>query len=291
MAMTTYEGTSRIRIDRDLRAQNRPLLMGILNVTPDSFSDGGTYLDPDRALRRARIMVKEGADILDIGAESTRPGAHTITVQQELDRLMPIVTRLLAEDLPVLLSVDTSKPAVMRAVLRAGVQMINDVNALQAEGALEAVADADAGVCLMHKRGTPSTMQQQTDYTDVVRTVKDFLEARIHACLIVGIAPSRIVIDPGFGFAKKLEHNIVLLQQLRIFCQLGYPVLVGLSNKSMVGQILGKGVSEREQGSLVAHTVALLNGANILRTHHVAASRDVILMLERLIPRVTKENK
>ena len=252
-----------------------PRVMGVLNVTPDSFSDGGRFATRDAALAQARAMVEQGAGLLDIGGESTRPGARAVSEQEELDRVLPVIEALRGET-PVPLSIDTMKPAVMRAALAAGAAMINDVNALQGSGAVEAVRAAGAAVCLMHMQGEPRTMQANPVYGDVVREVAAFLAARAAACEKAGIARDAIVIDPGFGFGKRLEHNLALLGRLDALTTLGYPVLVGLSRKSMFGQIVGAGVGERLPAGLAAAAMAVGKGAGIVRTHDVAATRDAV---------------
>jgi dihydropteroate synthase len=245
--------------------------MGVINVTPDSFSDGGLYTDLSKALRRAQEMVSEGAALIDIGGESTRPGAQPVSVQVELDRVIPIVEAV-TKEIPVAVSVDTSKPAVMRAALRAGATMINDVRALREPGALDVLAQSDAMVCLMHMQGSPATMQHQPAYTDVVTEVKAFLASRVQACEAAGIERKRLFIDPGFGFGKTLGHNLSLLKRLSAFHELGLPLLVGLSRKSMIGSLLDVPVTERLYGSLAATVIALWQGAAIIRAHDVKAT-------------------
>ena len=259
---------------------SRPRLMGILNTTPDSFSDGGSYyqngqLSLDLVLQRARKMLAEGADIIDVGGESTRPGARPPSEQEELDRVIPVV-ELLVKELGALVSVDTSSPAVMRASVRAGAGLINDVRALQREGALEAVAESGLPVCLMHMQGQPETMQAQPTYSDPVVEVIDFLKARAAECERAGIDRERLILDPGFGFGKTLAHNLALLRQLNDLVALGFPVLVGLSRKSMMDKLLGRDVSERLPGSLALALAAAERGAHIIRVHDVAATRDVL---------------
>jgi len=248
----------------------RPRVMGILNVTPDSFSDGGRFLDREAALRQGRALVAEGADILDVGGESTRPGAATVSVQEELDRVIPVIEAL-AGELPVPLSIDTSKPEVIEAAVAAGASLINDVAALRRPGALAAAAEAGVPVCLMHMQGEPGTMQQQPTYRDVVAEVRDFLAGRVAACEAAGIPRDRLLVDPGFGFGKTLAHNLALLRDLRTLHGLGVPVLVGLSRKSMIGALLdGAPVGERLYGSLAAAVLAVERGAAIVRVHDVA---------------------
>ena len=227
---------------------SRPLVMGIINVTPDSFSDGGQHLQRDAALAHAQQLIREGADLLDIGGVSTRPGAPLVGVQQELDRIMPVIEGLRGVPLP--LSVDTCSPEVMRAALAAGVSMVNDINALQQPDAMSAVAASQTAVCLMHMQGTPQTMQQQPHYQHVVEEVLAFLHVRITAAQAAGIARERIVIDPGFGFGKTLAHNLDLMRRLDEFAELGVPLLVGLSRKSMLGAITGQDVEHRVHASV-----------------------------------------
>ena len=253
---------------------SRPLIMGIVNVTPDSFSDGGRYLQRDAALAYANQLVEQGADLLDIGGESTRPGAPVISVQQELDRVLPVIEGLRGIALPV--SVDTRKPEVMRAALAAGASMVNDINALQQPEAMAIVAGSNAAVCLMHMQNNPQTMQQQPNYHDVVAEVIEFLRARIAAALVAGIARERIVVDPGFGFGKTLEHNLALLRRLHEFSTLGVPLLAGLSRKSMLGTITSQDVEHRVYASVAAALLAVQRGANIVRVHDVQATVDAL---------------
>ncbi|MHB8423736.1 MAG: dihydropteroate synthase [Gammaproteobacteria bacterium] len=254
----------------------QPRVMGVLNRTPDSFSDGGIFTDFAAAVRRAHAMAEEGAAIIDIGGESTRPGADAVSVQQELDRVMPLVERLAGEmDTPI--SIDTGKPEVMREAVRAGAVMINDVYALRLPGALTAALACRAPVCLMHMRGEPRGMQQNPQYADVVTEVRDFLEERTRVCEAAGIPRSQILIDPGFGFGKTLAHNLALLRRLHEFASLGQPLLVGLSRKSSIGTLLG-GVPpmERLHGSVAAAAVAVLRGAHIIRAHDVKATVEAL---------------
>lgn len=265
-----------LRLGEEHLDLSRPRIMGVLNRTPDSFSDGGVYTDLDAALAHARSMLGEGADILDIGGESTRPGAAPVPPDEEIKRVIPLVERL-AGGLGAQVSVDTSKPEVMRAAIQAGAVMINDVYALRQPGAMEAVAASDVAVCLMHMQGEPRTMQENPRYQDVVREVAAFLLERAEACLAAGIARDRIVLDPGFGFGKTREHNLDMLRRLPELVALGYPLLVGLSRKSMLGTLLGgKPVEQRLHASLAAATVAVMNGAHILRVHDVAPTDDVM---------------
>ncbi len=265
---------------------SRPRLMGVLNTTPDSFSDGGSYyrsgqLSLELALRRAQQMLEEGADIIDIGGESTRPGSTPVSEQEELDRVVPVVEAV-AGQLGALVSVDTSSPAVIRETARAGAGLINDVRALQREGALAAATESGLPVCLMHMQGSPETMQERPDYRDPVEEVKAFLLERVAACESAGIGAERILLDPGFGFGKTLEHNLDLLRRLDEFEALGYPLLVGLSRKSMLGHLLGREVGERLPGSLALAMAAAQRGARIIRVHDVAPTRDVLAVLSAL---------
>ena len=253
---------------------DRPAVMGVLNVTPDSFSDGGRYLDPDAALAQAERMAAEGAAIIDIGGESTRPGAAALAGEEELRRVLPVLERVAAR-LPVLLSVDTSNPEVIRRASAAGAHLVNDVRALRLPGALEAVAGSALGVCLMHMQGEPASMQADPRYDDVVEEVKTFLAERVQTCIAAGIARERLCIDPGFGFGKLLAHNLQLLRDLAQFERLGLPLAVGLSRKSMV-TALGARSHERLAGSLALATIAVLQGVQIVRAHDVAATVDAV---------------
>ena len=246
--------------------------MGVVNVTPDSFSDGGKFLDPQAAIAHGRRLIEEGADILDIGGESSRPGARAVAEDEELQRVLPVLKAM--KDVPV--SVDTRRPSVMRAVLAEGASMINDIEALAAPGALDAVADTDCAVCLMHKQGDPATMQQAPRYEDVAGEVKQYLKTRIAACEIAGIERDRITVDPGFGFGKTAEHNFALLRRLPEIAALGIPVVAGWSRKSTLGTVTGRPVGERLAGSLAAALLALQGGATILRVHDVKETRDVV---------------
>lgn len=246
----------------------QPAVMGVLNVTPDSFSDGGRYTALDAALHRADAMVAEGAAIIDVGGESTRPGAPPVSVQEELDRVLPVVERL-AQELPIPISVDTSKPEVMREAARAGAGLINDVWALRQPGALEAAAASGLPVCLMHMLGEPATMQQEPRYDDVVTEVRAFLAERVQACMAAGIPRERILVDPGFGFGKTLEHNLSLLRYLDSFTDMAAGVLAGVSRKSMIGLLLNAPVGERLAGSLAAAVIAAWQGAHVIRAHDV----------------------
>lgn len=260
---------------------DRPRIMGVLNVTPDSFSDGGHLGDVDAALHRALQMVEEGADIIDIGGESTRPGAAVVGVQEELDRVMPVIERLAAET-AIPISIDTSKPEVMRAAVAAGAGFINDVWALRREGALAAAAELGVPVCLMHMQGTPDTMQQAPGYDDVCAEVQRFLADRVFTCELAGIPRSRILVDPGFGFGKTLAHNAQLMGGLAQMAESLPPLLVGVSRKAMIGEITGRALADRAVGSVVAAVLAVQRGARIVRVHDVAATRDGLAILEAL---------
>lgn len=257
---------------------SRPQVMGILNVTPDSFSDGGCYSRLDAALRHAETMVRAGATLIDIGGESTRPGAPPVSEVEELERVCPAVEAV-ARELDVTISVDTSTAAVMRESARLGAGLINDVRSLQRPGALQAAADSGLAVCLMHMRGEPTTMQDDPQYPDIYAEVHDFLAERMAACAAAGIARERIVLDPGFGFAKTLEHNLRLFRQLERLHEFGLPLLVGVSRKSMIGKVLDKPVGERLSGSLALAALAVAKGAQILRVHDVAETVDVVRMI------------
>ncbi len=264
-----------------------PKIMGILNITPDSFSDGGSYhkagyLSLDLVLKRAEQMLAEGADILDVGGESTRPGAAIVSEQEELDRVIPVVEALV-EKLGALVSVDTSTARVIRESAQKGAGIINDVRALTRDGALAAAAETGLPVCLMHMQGQPQTMQQAPQYQDVVADVLTYLRERMVACSAAGITKERILIDPGFGFGKTLAHNLALLARLPELAVLGAPILVGLSRKSMLGQLLNRGVDERLAGSLALALTAAERGAAIIRVHDVAATKDVLTVRSALI--------
>ncbi len=254
-----------------------PAIMGVLNVTPDSFSDGGVYPDPGAAVAAGEAMVEAGAAILDVGGESTRPGAEPVGAAEEIDRVVPVIEALAGLDVPV--SVDTSKPEVMRAAVGAGARMINDVNALRAPGALEAAGALGVPVCLMHMQGEPRTMQAAPRYDDVVEDVYQFLFSRVAACEDAGIPRARLVLDPGFGFGKTLAHNLSLMKHLRRFAESGLPLLVGVSRKSLIGAVLDRPVDQRLAGSLALACHAAREGAHILRVHDVAPTRDALAML------------
>jgi len=258
--------------------------MGILNVTPDSFSDGGCWASPEDALARALEMVDCGADIIDVGGESTRPGALAVDMATELDRVVPIIGSIRSCS-PVALSVDTGKPEVMRAAVAAGATMINDVYALRHPGALEAASELDVPVCLMHMQGQPRVMQAKPVYADVVAEVESFLLARVAACEAVGIARDRIILDPGFGFGKTLQHNIDLFRALPRLSKLGFPVLVGISRKSMLGQMTGRPVDQRVAASAVVSALAVRSGASIIRVHDVAETADALKLVKAIWPK------
>jgi len=261
-----------------------PLVMGVVNVTPDSFSDGGRYLQTEQALERALAVAAQGAAAIDLGGESTRPGAEPVSVQEELRRVIPLVQRLRPLT-SIVISVDTSKPEVMRAAVSAGADLINDVYALRVPGAIEAVAKSDCAICLMHMQGEPRTMQRAPHYADVVSEVRAFLAERVEACRAAGIASERIVLDPGFGFGKTLEHNLTLLRRLSEVRVAGLPILAGLSRKFMIGTLTGKSAEDRVHGSVAAGLIAAQRGANILRVHDVAATVDALKVLQAVAGR------
>ncbi|MGZ5121652.1 MAG: dihydropteroate synthase [Burkholderiales bacterium] len=248
--------------------------MGVVNVTPDSFSDGGHYASPDEAVRHGRALVAEGADILDVGGESTRPGAAPVSIDEERRRVLGVVEALAGCGVPV--SVDTRKPHLMREAIAAGASFINDIGALEAPGALEVIAQSTAAVCLMHKQGEPQNMQHSPRYDDVVQEVRDYLAARLSAAEAAGIARERVVIDPGFGFGKTYDHNLALLRALPVLTSLGVPVLAGLSRKAMLGRITRRAAAERVHASVAAALFAAERGARILRVHDVLATRDAL---------------
>nr|WP_206203131.1 dihydropteroate synthase [Thioalkalivibrio sp. XN8] len=254
-----------------------PVVMGVLNVTPDSFSDGGRFSMPGAARAHALAMAADGAAIIDIGGESTRPGARPVSAEDELARVLPVLEALVAAAAPPV-SVDTTKPGVMRAAAAAGAELINDVNALRAPGALAAAADSGCAICLMHMQGKPRTMQAAPHYDDVVGEVYDFLARRVEACIAAGIESSRLALDPGFGFGKTLDHNLALMRHLGRFTGLGLPVLVGVSRKSMIGAVTGRPVDQRLAGGLALAALAVSAGAAIIRSHDVAATRDALAM-------------
>lgn len=252
----------------------RPLIMGVVNVTPDSFSDGGRFFSAAAAVAHARQLIDEGADLLDVGGESTRPGADPVTLDEERRRVLPVLEALADAGVP--LSVDTQKPELMGEAVAAGAAMVNDVNGFQAPGALAAVAGSACAICIMHKQGNPQTMQQSPQYADVVVDVRDYLSQRIAAAEQAGIARERMVVDPGFGFGKTLEHNLELLRRLDELTALTVPVLAGLSRKSMIGKLTGSDPGDRLAGSIAAALFAVQRGTAIVRVHDVAATRDAL---------------
>lgn len=276
--MTDSFSSSRLVCGSRVLDLSRPHVMGILNVTPDSFSDGGRFAERDVALRHAEAMVAAGATLIDVGGESTRPGARAVSPTEELERVAPVVEAV-ARELDVVVSVDTSTPAVIRECARLGAGLINDVRALQRDGALDAAADTGLPVCLMHMSGEPGDMQNDPRYEDVVDSVCSFLEQRVAACAAAGFPVERIVLDPGFGFAKTLNHNLVLFRHMEVLHRLGRPLLVGVSRKSMIGAVLGRPVDERLYGSLALAALAVSKGAQIVRVHDVAETVDVVRMI------------
>lgn len=266
------------RFELDL---STPRVMGIVNVTPDSFSDGGKFNTTDKAVAHALELVEQGADILDIGGESTRPGATPVPLDEELSRVIPVIKALIKAGVP--LSIDTYKPEVMRAAIDAGVDIVNDVCALQEANALEIVAASQVGVCLMHMQGRPQTMQADPQYQDVVAEVTSFLATRLKAAEQAGIVRGRIVLDPGFGFGKRTEHNLTLLNHLSSLQSLGLPLLVGLSRKSVLGQVVGLSVDERMHASIAASVVSVMKGANIVRVHDVKPTLDALKIVSAVM--------
>jgi dihydropteroate synthase len=266
-----------------------PVVMGVLNVTPDSFSDGGQFATLDRALQQARKMLDDGAAILDVGGESTRPGAADVSEQEELDRVIPVIEAI-TNDRPVLVSVDTSKPAVMRAAAAAGAAMINDVCALQADGALATAVELQIPVCLMHMQGDPRSMQTEPQYVDVVVEVTQFLEQRVAQCEQAGLSRDLLMVDPGFGFGKTPQQNIELLANLRQLQKLACPVLIGVSRKSTLGVITGRNVEDRLAASIAAAVAAVLQGAQIIRAHDVAETLDAIRVANCLMDNGLRDN-
>jgi dihydropteroate synthase len=269
--MTLACGRHRLALDR-------PRIIGVINVTPDSFSDAGRFVSPGRALERACTLCEEGADVVEIGGESTRPGALPVSEEEELDRVMPVLEALLREEAlrDVPLSIDTRKPAVMRAAVAAGIAMINDVASLQAPGALEVVARSDVAVCLMHMQGEPATMQHAPTYADVLADVRAFLAERAGACERAGVGRDRIVVDPGFGFGKTRAHNLALLRGLPSLVQLGFPVLCGLSRKNVIGAVAKRDPTDRLAASVAAALAAVARGASLLRVHDVRETADAV---------------
>jgi dihydropteroate synthase len=269
--------------DRVLDLRSRVLIAGIVNVTPDSFSDGGRYLDPEAAVDHAAAMVEQGADLIDIGGESSRPGSEPVGTDEELRRVMPVV-RAVCRKVPVPVSVDTIKAAVARQALDAGAVIVNDISALRFDPEMaQVVARAGAGLVLMHMQGTPKTMQQAPSYRDVVAEVRDFFRERLAAAARAGIAAEQILLDPGIGFGKNLEHNLKLIDRLDRFVELGRPLMIGPSRKAFIGQVLERAVSERLMGTAAVVAVALLRGARVVRVHDVAPIRDVVRMVEAII--------
>ncbi len=264
-------------------------VMGVLNVTPDSFSDGGKFNQINAAMQQVEEMVNEGVDWIDVGGESTRPGAAEVSVDDELNRVLPVIKAIRAKFPKQNISIDTSKPEVMEAAVMAGANMINDVNALQADGAVEVAVKHDVFVCLMHKRGTPQDMQNNPEYDDVVQQVLDFFDARVEACLAYGMDADRIILDPGIGFGKTLDHNLQLIQNTATIKQMGFPVLMGVSRKSMFGDLLQRPVDQRLAGSLAVAQFAYLQGADYFRVHDVAATVDVLKTSQALIGEMAHE--
>ena len=264
-----------LRLGSQTLSLDRPLVMGVLNVTPDSFSDGGKFFATDAAIRQAERMFAAGAAIVDVGGESTRPGAGQISEVEELDRVIPVIETI-SDGTDIAVSIDTSKPGVMRAAVNAGASMINDVYALRQDGAVEAASELDVAVCLMHMQGEPGTMQENPGYRDIPGDILDFLSKRITACRDAGIDDEKIVIDPGFGFGKTHEHNVRLLASLDRFQELGMPLLVGLSRKSTLGALTGKDVEERLPAGIAAAILAVERGAHIVRTHDVDETIDAL---------------
>ena len=269
-----------LRCGNHALALERPLIMGIVNVTPDSFFDGGRFRDAAQAAAHGRRLIDEGADIVDVGGESTRPGSSPVALEEERRRVLPVLEALRGCGVPV--SVDTQKPQLMLEAIAAGADMVNDINAFQAPGALAAVSGSGAALCFMHKRGDPRTMQEGPRYDDVTAEVRTFLDERLAAASRAGIERDRLVIDPGFGFGKTFEHNLALLRGLGDFAALGVPILAGLSRKSMLGRITGRDTGERLFASVAAALVAVRNGADIVRVHDVAATRDVLAVWRAL---------
>lgn len=267
-----------LQLNKHVFDLKRPLLMGILNITPDSFSDGGQYLTLDEALKRAHQMIEEGVDIIDIGGESTRPGSEPVSVDEELKRIMPIIEALKKKS-DIAISVDTYKPQVMKAVIDLDVAMINDVYALSQPGAIDIIKHSNVGICLMHMQGTPKTMQVNPHYTNVVSEVKLFLDARVKHLISEGIDKSRMILDPGFGFGKTFEHNIALLQNLESFESLGLPLLVGLSRKSFIRKILNDDYDDHLSGSISAAIFSVIKGAKILRVHDVKETKSALKII------------
>ena len=260
----------------------RPLIMGVLNVTPDSFSDGGKFFQLNQSLSHATQLIAEGADLLDIGGESTRPGAAPVSLDEERRRVLPVLEKLAGGAVP--LSIDTQKPELMREAIAAGASMVNDVGGFRAAGAFDAVADSDAAICIMHMQNDPRSMQQNPAYGDVTSAVCAYLVSRVRAAEAAGIARERIVIDPGFGFGKTLAHNLTLLRQLRQFSSIGGALMAGLSRKSLLGGITGREPDQRLHASVAAALIAAQNGAHIVRVHDVGATRDALAVWQAVSP-------
>jgi dihydropteroate synthase len=260
---------------QQLLLKKRPLVMGVLNTTPDSFSDGGQFNVANHALKHVQKMIDEGADIIDVGGESTRPGAAPVTTEDELQRVIPVI-KAIREQSQIAISIDTSKAEVMKAAVKAGADMVNDVNALRAEEAVNVCAQLDVSVCLMHMQGEPGVMQENPEYKNVVDDIKQFLQQRIEVCVQAGIKKEQIILDPGFGFGKTLDHNLSLLKHLNEFSEIEYPLLIGLSRKSMLGMILDADVDERLFGSVAAAVLAQTQGAKIFRVHDVKPTVDAL---------------
>ena len=276
--MTSVQSSTRLPCGNRVLDLAHTHVMGILNVTPDSFSDGGRFARLEEALRHAQAMVQAGATLIDVGGESTRPGARAVTAQEELERVAPVV-ELINRELDVIISVDTSTPLVMTESARLGAGLINDVRSLRREGALQAAAASGLPVCLMHMLGEPGDMQNDPQYRDLLGEVSAFLANRMMVCAAAGIEPERIILDPGFGFAKTLQHNLSLFKHMEALHALGRPLLVGVSRKSMIGQVLNKPVTDRLSGSLALAALAVTKGARILRVHDVAETVDVVRMI------------
>ncbi len=274
-----------LRCNNQTVALDQPLVMGVINATPDSFSDGGQHLDPVAAEERARQMIEEGARLIDVGGESTRPGAEPVSEADELSRVLPVIERIAG--LGAIISIDTSKPRVMLEACSAGAAVVNDVYALRQPGAMEAAMETGAAVCLMHMQGQPRVMQDNPRYQDVVGEVRDFLAMRIQACLASGIGRDRLLVDPGFGFGKSLAHNLTLLAQLAEFRALGVPLLVGMSRKSMLGAVTGKPATDRLAPGLAAAVLAAWQGAHIVRTHDVKATVEALKLVSAVMPHKT----
>jgi len=260
----------------------QPKIMGVLNITPDSFSDGGQHFDITDAIQNAQWMIGQGADIIDVGGESTRPGANAVSLEDEIARVIPVIEALVkTTNIPI--SIDTSKPEVMTLAVQAGAKLINDVCALSAEGALKVVAELDADICLMHMQGSPRSMQNNPEYSDVVEDIKHFFTGRIEACIESGIDKNRLILDPGFGFGKTYEHNLEILRRFDEFKSFGLPVLAGISRKRMIGQMLNdRKVDERVVGSVVGAIIAVQKGADIVRVHDVLATKDALTILNKV---------